>query len=96
MTGIKVALSAVGILGGGSSAITGIIVAQAPALTPDTQVNVTLALVGTGLATVAVLSWKVSRAWSKLENTISRLDERIAAVERNREEEPVVHAKHRS
>lgn len=84
MTGVKIALGAVGIITGGSTTLTGLIIAQsAPApISADSHVNVTLALVGSGLATVAVLSWKVSRAWSKIESQLIRAEERIKHLEK--------------
>lgn len=73
MTGIKVALSCVGIVTGGASALTGTIFANVPGISPETPVNLTFALVLGGIATTATLAWKVSRAWSKMETKVEGL-----------------------
>ena len=85
MTGLKIALSAVGAVGGVASTVTGFIFANTPiaAVTPDgalsgnTPVQLTLALVAAGVGATAVAAWKVSRAWSQMETRMARLEEQI-------------------
>lgn len=82
MTGLKIALYSVGIVGGSAGSLTGIILAQVPAISPETPLNLTFALVAGGLATTATLAWKVSRAWSKMESTMIRIEERLNHLEK--------------
>ena len=80
MTGIKVAFSAVGIVLGSATSITGVIMANVPALGSDTPVNLTLALVAGGIMATAIAAWKVSRAWYKMEAKVSVLEAELAAL----------------
>ena len=82
MTGAKIAFSAIGAVGGVSSTITGGILANVPGLSGDTPVNLTLALVGGGIAGTAIAAWKVSRAWSQIESKLARVEERLTSLER--------------
>lgn len=84
MTGVKIALAAIGAVGGISSTITGSIVANTPALSGGTPVNLTLALVGGGIAGTAIAAWKVSRAWSQMESKVAVLESKISSLERSR------------
>lgn len=87
MTGLKIALSAVGAVGGVASTVTGFIFANTPvaavapdALSGNTPVQLTLALVAAGVGATAVAAWKVSRAWSQMETRMARLEERLAQL----------------
>lgn len=81
MTSFKIALAAVGVVGGVTSTVTGTIVANVPAIGSDTPINLTLALVGGGIAGTAVAAWKVSRAWSAMENRMTRMEEKLVNIE---------------
>ena len=84
MTGIKVGLAAIGTVGGISSAVTGGIVANTPSLSNETPVSLTLGLVFLGIAATASAAWKVSRAWSKIENKIAVLETEVASLRKSR------------
>lgn len=84
MTGIKIALGAIGAVGGISSTITGAIVANTPSIAPDTPINLTLALVGGGVAATAIAAWKVSRAWSQMESKVAILEAEVASLKKSR------------
>lgn len=77
MTGVKIALSAIGALGGVATTITGGIVAVVPGISGETPINLTLAFVAGGIGTTAVIAWKVSRAWSQLENRLNLIESRL-------------------
>lgn len=81
MTGIKVALSCIGMVASSAASITGGIMANVPAISGDTPVNLTFALIAAGITTTAVLAWKVSRAWSQMETRAARAEERLNALE---------------
>lgn len=90
MTGIKIALSAISIVGGVSSTVTGFIFANSPiatqsgALSSDTPVQLTLALVAGGITATAVAAWKVSRAWAQMENRLAVMEADISSLKRGR------------
>lgn len=89
MTGIKIALSALGAIGGISSTVTGFIFAKVPlaqsgALSSETPVQLTLALVAGGITATAVAAWKVSRAWAQVEARMATMEADIASLKRGR------------
>lgn len=90
MTGIKIALSALAAVGGVSSTVTGFIFAKVPlaqvggALSSDTPVQLTLALVAGGITATAVAAWKVSRAWAQMENRLAAIETDLASLKRGR------------
>ena len=90
MTGIKVALYTGGLIVSSSGTLTGLIMAQMPTISKDTPVAMTLGLVTAGLIAAIVLAWKVSRAWYTMESNITRLTERIAAMERHYDSRPPI------
>lgn len=73
-----------GMVLGGASSLTGTILANVPGIGADTPINLTLALTAGGLGLTATLAWKVSRAWSKIENTLARVEERLSALEKTK------------
>lgn len=84
MTGIKVAVSTVGMVLGSATSITGAIMANVPAIGGDTPVNLTLALVAGGLMTTAALAWKVSRSWYMMEAKVLALETEVASLRKSR------------
>lgn len=87
MTGVRIALSAITAVGGIASTVTGGIMANVPGISGDTPVNLTLALVAGGIGTTAVVAWKVSRAWSKMETDIALLTTEVASLKKSRSAE---------
>jgi hypothetical protein len=85
MTGVKIALCSLGMVTGGSFALTGGILsqfAQIPSVGPETPVNLTIVLIAGGLTTTATLAWKVSRAWSKMETKVEALELQIKHLQK--------------
>ncbi len=83
MTGLRIAFGAGVIILGGSSAITGVMTATVPGLSSETPVTMTLAMVGGGVMSASIFAWRISRAWSSIENRLARLEEKIDNVERH-------------
>lgn len=84
MTSIKVAISVVGIIGGVSSASTGILATTIPSISNETPISLTLGLVFVGVATIASAAWKISRAWAQMEAKLEKHAEEIESLKRTR------------
>lgn len=84
MTGVKVAIYCAGIVGGFSTSVTGLILANAPVLAEaavSQATPITLGLVTAGISTAVVLAWKLSRAWTTIEVKLGRIEERLNSLE---------------
>lgn len=89
---MKIALSVLGAIGGISSTVTGFIFANVPsaasapvaAISSDTPVQLTLALVGGGITATAIAAWKVSRAWAQMEARMAIIETDLASLKRGR------------
>lgn len=86
MTTMKITLAIFSGIGGVASLTTSSIVANLPALTPpsaisnETTVSLTLGLVFIGISGTATAAWKLSRAWSALENKATLLERELGDI----------------
>jgi hypothetical protein len=97
MLGIKIALNAVGFLGGLASAVTGgILMAQHQAPSPliaeatsviSDSTPITLALTIGGITASAGAAWVIRGIWDKIERRISRLEDQLKDLRGEREKE---------
>jgi hypothetical protein len=74
MTGIKISFYALGAVGGVAS----------PAISGDSTVNLTLALVAGGIGGTAVAAWKVARAWYAMEAEVKILRAEVDSLKKSR------------